>query len=421
MPKRMMIKREVPLNKLIAAKHNGMIKVVTGIRRCGKSTLLFELFTSHLKDNGVDDKHIIKIDFEDRRNKALRDPDALLAHIDSRLLDEKMHYVLLDEVQYVKDFEDVLNSYLKVKNADVYVTGSNSKFLSKDVVTEFRGRGYEIRIHPLSFKEFFSVFNGTREEALENYLTFGGLPKIVDFQDDREKREYLHNLFETTYLKDIKERYTIKNDPELDELIDIMASSIGGLTNPTKLSNTFKSTKNASLSVRTIQTYLEILQDAFMIEKSVRYDIKGRKYISTPSKYYFEDLGLRNARLNFRQFEVAHLMENLIYNELRLRGMAVDVGSVTLFSKNSEGVTERKTLEVDFVCNQGSKRCYIQSALRLPTQEKREQELRSLNRIDDSFQKFVITEDPIKKYQNEDGVVFMNIFDFLLDDKSLVL
>lgn len=417
----MMIKREVPLKKLIAAKHNGMIKIVTGIRRCGKSTLLFDLFASHLKGNGVDDKHIIKIDFEDRRNKALRDPDALLAHIDSHLLDDEMHYVLLDEVQHVKDFEDVLNSYLKVKNADVYVTGSNSKFLSKDVVTEFRGRGYEIRIHPLSFKEFFSVFVGTREEALENYLTFGGLPKIVDFQDDREKREYLHNLFETTYLKDIKERYTIKNDPELDELIDIMASSIGGLTNPTKLSNTFKSTKNASISAQTIQTYLEILQDAFMIEKSVRYDIKGKKYISTPSKYYFEDLGLRNARLNFRQFEVTHLMENLIYNELRLREMSVDVGSVIFNTKNDKGVSQRKYLEVDFVCNQGSKRCYIQSALRLPTQEKREQELRSLNRIDDSFQKFVITEDPIKKYQNEDGVVFMNIFDFLLDDKSLVL
>ncbi len=417
----MMIKREVPLKKLIAAKHNGMIKIVTGIRRCGKSTLLFDLFASHLKGNGVDDKHIIKIDFEDRRNKALRDPDALLAHIDSHLLDDEMHYVLLDEVQHVKDFEDVLNSYLKVKNADVYVTGSNSKFLSKDVVTEFRGRGYEIRIHPLSFKEFFSVFVGTREEALENYLTFGGLPKIVDFQDDREKREYLRNLFETTYLKDIKERYTIKNDPELDELIDIMASSIGGLTNPTKLSNTFKSIKNATISAQTIQTYLEILQDAFMIEKSVRYDIKGKKYISTPSKYYFEDLGLRNARLNFRQFEVTHLMENLIYNELRLRGMSVDVGSVIFNTKNDKGVSQRKYLEVDFVCNQGSKRCYIQSALRLPTQEKREQELRSLNLIDDSFQKFVITEDPIKKYQNEDGVVFMNIFDFLLDDESLVL
>lgn len=417
----MMIKREVPLKKLIAAKHNGMIKIVTGIRRCGKSTLLLDLFASHLKGNGVDDKHIIKIDFEDRRNKALRDPDALLAHIDSHLLDDEMHYVLLDEVQHVKDFEDVLNSYLKVKNADVYVTGSNSKFLSKDVVTEFRGRGYEIRIHPLSFKEFFSVFVGTREEALENYLTFGGLPKIVDFQDDREKREYLRNLFETTYLKDIKERYTIKNDPELDELIDIMASSIGGLTNPTKLSNTFKSIKNATISAQTIQTYLEILQDAFMIEKSVRYDIKGKKYISTPSKYYFEDLGLRNARLNFRQFEVTHLMENLIYNELRLRGMSVDVGSVIFNTKNDKGVSQRKYLEVDFVCNQGSKRCYIQSALRLPTQEKREQELRSLNLIDDSFQKFVITEDPIKKYQNEDGVVFMNIFDFLLDDESLVL
>lgn len=415
----MVIKRDIYLDKLIASKHNGMIKVITGIRRCGKSYLLFNLFFDYLKSQGVDDDHIIKVDFEDRRNKALRDPDALLAHIDGRMKNDKMYYILLDEVQNVREFEDVLNSYLKIDNADVYVTGSNSKFLSKDVITEFRGRGDEIKITPLCFREFMSVFKGSREQALEEYLTFGGLPKLVTMEGDTQKMEYLKSLFAKTYLTDIKERYRIKNDAELEELIDVIASSIGGLTNPTKLENTFKTVKNVTISKQTIKSYLDILEDVFLVEKSIRYDIKGKKYIDTPSKYYFSDLGLRNARINFRQYEVTHLMENLIYNELRFRGMTVDVGVVVLNTKDEEGKSLRKQLEVDFVCNQGSKRCYIQSALRLPTEEKREQELRSLKNIDDSFQKFVITEDPIKRYQDNNGVVFMNIYEFLLDGESL--
>ena len=389
--------------------HNGMIKVVTGIRRCGKSYLLFNLFGDYLKAQGVDDEHIIKVDLEDRRNKNLRNPDALLEYIDTRIAKEGMHYVMLDEVQWVDEFEDVLNSYLKIPNVDVYVTGSNSKFLSSDVITEFRGRGDEIKVAPLSFSEFFSVFEGSREEAMEEYMTFGGLPMIATMQ----------TLFKKTYITDILERYKIKNEEELEELINILASSIGGLINPNKLVNTFKSVKNVSISPNTISFYLEILQEVFMVEKSIRYDIKGKKYIDTPAKYYFADLGLRNARINFRQHEVTHLMENLIYNELRIRGLMVDVGVVVVNTKDEEGKSQRKQLEVDFVCNEGSKRCYIQSALRLPNEEKREQELRSLTHISDSFQKFVITEDPIKRYQDENGVVFMNIYEFLLDRDSL--
>lgn len=415
----MEIKRDLYLNRLIGGMHNGMIKVVTGIRRCGKSYLLFHLFADYLKSQGVDDKHIIKVDLEDRRNKELRNPDALLEYIDARISEDGMHYVMLDEVQHVDEFEDVLNSYLKIPNVDVYVTGSNSKFLSKDVITEFRGRGDEIKIAPLSFSEFFSVFNGTREQALEEYFTFGGLPKIATISDDIEKMRYLNGLFETTYITDILERYGIKNNAELEELINIVASSIGGLINPTKLVNTFKTVKKVSISANTVKSYLDILQDVFMIEKSIRYDIKGKKYIDTPAKYYFADLGLRNSRINFRQYEVTHLMENLIYNELRVRGLSVDVGVVVLNTKNEKGKSQRKQLEVDFVCNQGSKRCYIQSALRLPTGEKLEQELRSLINITDSFQKFVITENPIKRYQNDAGVVFMNIYDFLINEDSL--
>jgi predicted AAA+ superfamily ATPase len=417
----MKIKRDFYLNKLIDSKHNGMIKVVTGIRRCGKSYLLFNLFYDYLRTQGVNKEHIIKIDLEDRRNKLLRDPDALLAHIDGLMKDKGMYYILLDEIQRVSEFEDVLNSYLKVSNADIYVTGSNSKFLSKDVITEFRGRGYEIKIAPLSFKEFLSAHKAPREKALEEYLTFGGMPKLVDFTNNADKIKYLNGLFEKTYLTDIKERYKIKNDAELSELIDIIASSIGGLVNPPKLCNTFNTLKNVKLSVNTISSYLNIFQDVFLVEKAIRYDVKGKKYIGTPCKYYFSDLGLRNARINFRQNEVTHLMENLIYNELRLRGMNVDVGVVIVNTKDKLGNSQRKQLEVDFVCNQGSKRCYIQSALRLPSPEKQEQELRSLKNIDDSFLKFVITEEPIKRYQDETGIVFMNIYDFLLDENSLVL
>ena len=415
----MEIKRDFHLKKLIASRHNGMIKIVTGIRRCGKSYLLFKLFRDYLRNEGVRDDHIIMVDLEDRRNMGLRDPDRLLKYIDDQMKDSDMYYILLDEIQFVPEFEDVLNSYLKIENADVYVTGSNSKFLSKDVITEFRGRGWEIKIAPLSFREFVSVYKGTREDALKEYLTYGGLPKLFSFEDDVQKRDYLKGLFAKTYMTDIKERYHIKQDAELEELIDVIASSIGGLTNPQKLENTFKTVKNVQLSKQTIKAYLDILEEAFLIEKSIRYDIKGRKYISTPAKYYFTDLGLRNARIDFRQLEATHLMENLIYNELRLRGMSVDVGVVVKNEKDDNGVSVRKQLEVDFVCNQGGKRCYIQSALSLPSEEKREQELRSLKSIDDSFLKFVITENAVKRYQDGNGVVFMNIYEFLLDENSL--
>ena len=415
----MEIKRDLHLKKLIDSKHNGMIKVVTGVRRSGKSYLLFNLFCQHLKEEGIAEDHIIKVDLEDRRNKALRDPDALLNYIDSRMTDQQMYYILLDEVQHVDDFEDVLNSYLKIENADVYVTGSNSKFLSKDVITEFRGRGDEIKVAPLSFREFMSVFQGSREKALEEYMLYGGLPKVVTFPTAEKKVEYLKQLFKKTYLTDIKERYKIKNDDDLEELIDIIASSIGGLTNPTKLENTFQTVKHSDISHTTIKSYLDILQDVFLVEKSVRYDIKGRKYIDTPAKYYFSDLGLRNARLNFRQYEETHLMENMIYNELRLRGMSVDVGVVVKNEKDANGVSVRKQYEVDFVCNQGSQRYYIQSAVHLPSVEKREQEVRSLKGINDSFKKFVITEDLISRYQDDDGITYMNIYEFLLNEDNL--
>ena len=417
----MEIKRDIHLRKLIGSKHNGMIKVVTGMRRCGKSYLLFNIFCQHLKEEGIEDDHIIKVDLENRRNKALRDPDALLHYIDSRMTDKQMYYILLDEIQYVNEFEDVLNSYLSIENADVYVTGSNSKFLSKDVITEFRGRGDEIKIAPLCFREFMSVYQGTREKGLEEYMLYGGLPKILDYSTIERKTEYLKGLFKKTYLTDIKERYKIKNDDDLEELIDVVASSIGGLTNPTKLENTFQTVKHSNISHTTIKAYLNILQDVFLIERAVRYDIKGRKYIDTPAKYYFSDLGLRNARINFRQPEETHMMENLIYNELRLRGMSVDVGVVVKNEKDANGVSVRKQLEVDFVCNLGSQRYYIQSALRLPTVEKREQEVRSLKSINDSFRKFVITEDLISRYQDNDGIVYMNIYEFLLDENSLLV
>ena len=415
----MVIKRDIHLKKLIDSKHNGMIKVVTGVRRCGKSYLLFNLFCHHLKEAGIAADHIIKVDLEDRRNKELRDPDALLRYIDSHMTDQQMYYILLDEVQHVNEFEDVLNSYLKIENADVYVTGSNSRFLSTDVITEFRGRGDEIKIAPLCFREFMSVYQGTKEKGLEEYMLYGGLPKVLDYPTVERKIEYLKSLFKKTYLTDIKERYKIKNDDDLEELIDIVASSIGGLTNPSKLENTFQTVKHSNITHTTIKSYLDMLQDVFLIERSVRYDIKGRKYIDTPAKYYFSDLGLRNARINFRQYEETHLMDNLIYNELRLRGMSVDVGVVVKNEKDANGVSVRKQLEVDFVCNQGSQRYYIQSALRLPSEEKREQEVRSLKSINDSFRKFVITEDLISRYHDNEGITYMNIYEFLLDENSL--
>ena len=414
------VNRDIYLQKLIRSKHNGMIKVITGVRRCGKSYLLFNLFCEHLKASGVDDEHIIKVDLEDRRNKTLCDPDKLLEYIDSRLTDDGQYYILLDEIQKVDEFEDVLNSYLKMQNVDVYVTGSNSKLLSKDIITEFRARGYEIKVRPLCFREYMSVYQGpSREQALLEYMTYGGLPQTLTMESAEEKEDYLKSLFTSTYIRDIKERYKIVNDADLEELIDVMASSIGGLTNPLKLQNTFKTVKQSSITFDTIKRYLDIMQDAFLIEKSVRYDIKGRKYIDTPAKYYFEDLGLRNARLNFRQIEETHLMENLLYNELRLRGLSVDVGQVVYNYKDEDGKSQRKVLEVDFVCNRGGKRYYIQSALSLPTPEKVEQEQNSLLRIDDNFQKMIIVGGMTPTHINDNGIIIMNIYDFLLNENSL--
>lgn len=415
----MEIKRNIHLNRIIARKGNGMIKVITGMRRCGKSYLLFTLFHNYLLEQGVDEQHIIKVDMEDRRNAALRNPDALLNYIDSRMTDSQQYYILLDEVQLVAEFEDVLNSYLKITNADVYVTGSNAKFLSKDVITEFRGRGDEIRITPLSFQEFMSAKEGNREDLLNEYLTYGGLPQVVTMDEIERKVEYLKNLFTHTYIRDIKERYEIKKDDDLEELINLVASNIGSLTNPTKLENCFKSVKQSCLSKDTIKNYIDLMQDAFIIEKSIRFDIKGKKYIDTPSKYYFTDLGLRNARLNFRQTEFTHLLENAIYNELRLRGYSVDVGQIPIFTIREDGKRQRSTLEVDFVCNLGYKRCYIQSAYALPTEDKMKPEFNSLLRIKDSFKKIVIVGTPTPTYQNEEGILTMNIYDFLMNPDSL--
>ncbi len=415
----MEIKRESQLQKLISSKHNGMIKIITGMRRCGKSYMLFVLFYKHLLECGVDKNHIIKIDLEDRRSQVLRDPDALLDYMDNHIKDDKMHYFLIDEIQHVIDFEDVLNSFLKIDNVDIYVTGSNSKFLSTDIITEFRGRGDEIRLRPLNFEEFLSVWNGSKEKALEEYMLYGGLPKVATLPNAEKKMDYLRTIFAKTYITDIKERYKIKNDDDLDELIDIIASGIGGLTNPSKLERTFHSVKHSDISHTTIKSYLDMLQDVFLIEKSIRFDIKGKKYIDTPAKYYFNDLGLRNARIYFRQFEETHLMENLIYNELRYRDIAVDVGVVIVNAKNSNGVSMRKQLEVDFVCNKGSHKYYIQSAFRLPTAEKREQEVRSLNNINDNFKKFVITDDLISRYQDDNGIIYLNIYEFLTNPNSL--
>ncbi len=410
----MEIKRDFYLQELLQSRHNGMIKVITGLRRSGKSYLLFNLFADALVHEGVADNHIIKINLEDRRNSELRDPDNLLHHIDSLLVDDQMYYILLDEVQMVREFEDVLNSYLSVKNADVYVTGSNAKFLSKDIITEFRGRGWGVHVRPLSFEEYMSVHSTSdMTRALMDYMQYGGLPKVALMQDENEKKTYLQDLLLHTYLRDIKERNGILLDSDLEELIDVIASNIGSLTNPLKIQNTFKSVKQSSITQDTIKKYLDYMQDAFLIEKAVRYDIKGRKYIDTPAKYYFEDLGLRNARLNFRQIEQTHLMENLIYNELRLRGYSVDVGQVTMYIRNEEGKTERKQLEVDFVCNKGYDRVYIQSALNLDGDSKEEQELASLRHINDNFQKVVIVGGMQPTYRNNDGILVLNIFDFL--------
>ena len=415
------IKRDLYLQQLIDRRHNGMIKVITGVRRCGKSYLVFNLFNNYLKSNGVDDKHIIKVNLENRRNKKLRNPDALLEYIDAQLIDQDMYYILLDEVQLVDEFEDVLNSYLDVPNADVYVTGSNARFLSKDVITEFRGRGDEVKIYPLSFAEFMSAFDGSNQLGLDEYMTFGGLPLILSYKTEEQKSAYLKNLFEETYIKDIKERYQIRHEEEFEELLNIISSSIGSLTNPTKLSKTFQSVKHVTVNPETIKYYLEYLCDSFLVSKAMRYDVKGKKYIDTPYKYYFTDMGLRNARINFRQDEKTHLMENVIYNELLIRGFNVDVGVVPVVTRDANGKQVRTQLEIDFVCNQGSKRYYIQSAFRMNDEEKQQNEQAPLTKVNDSFKKIIITGEECLVHRNERGITTMSIYDFLLNPNALEL
>ena len=413
----MNIERPIYLQRLIDRRHNGMIKIITGLRRSGKSYLLFTLFCQYLKEQGIDDTQIIKLDLENIYNERYRKPLPLLEYIGQRVTDTREYFILIDEIQLLDRFEEVLNTLLKNTQLDVYVTGSNARFLSKDVVTTFRGRGDELRIHPLSFSEYMSVKPDAPflETHLNEYMLLGGLPQTVTMPTEQQKKSYLQQLFSNTYLVDIKERYSIRNDDDLEELIDVMASSIGSLTNPQKIANTFRSEKRSTITRDTVKTYLDYMQDAFLIERAVRYDIKGRKYIDTPAKYYFEDLGLRNVRLNFRQTEHTHLMENLIYNELRMRGYSVDVGQVTQNTKNENGISERKQLEVDFVCNRGQDRIYIQSAYALPSEEKTEQELRSLKQIKDSFQKVVIVGGMQPTFRNDDGILILNIFDFLLN------
>lgn len=415
----MRINRNYYLEQVIAGKENGLVKIITGIRRCGKSYLLFTLFHDYLNSHGIDDDHIIEIALDDRINIELRNPDAILKYIKSKIVDKSLYYIILDEVQMIPEFADVLNSLLHIRNADVYVTGSNSHFLSTDVVTEFRGRGDEIRLYPLSFSEYLEGYKGSRQEAWKDYYTYGGLPHVLALDSDKKKEDYLDNLYGSVYLVDVLERHKIKNQAEFDELVRIVASSVGAPVNPTKLSNTFKSVKGVTIHHATIDKYLSYLQDAFILERSIRYNIKGKKYINTLCKYYFTDLGLRNALLGFRQQEETHIMENIIYNELRSRGYKVDVGMVETRGKDKNGKIVRKQLEVDFVVNQGSRRYYIQSAFAMPTPEKEEQESASLLKIDDSFKKIIIVKDDIKPKRNEYGILTIGIMDFLLNKDSL--
>ena len=415
----MNIERPFYVRQLKDRIHNGMIKVVTGVRRGGKSYLLFELFRRELLNSGVDPEHIIGLELDMRSSEKYRDPDALLAFIADRMHGDGMHYIFLDEVQMLRDFSSVLNELLHHRNADVYVTGSNSKFLSSDVLTEFRGRGDEVRIHPLSFAEYVSAFDGSPEEAWQEYFTYGGLPQILAMKSDEQKVNYLKNLFATTYLKDIKERNRIRHESEMGELLNILASATGSLTNPKKLANTFRSKRKAEFQERTIARYCRYLENAFLINKSVRYDVRGKEYIDTPFKYYFEDVGLRNARLNFRQQEENHIMENVIYNELRRRGFSVDVGVVEIREKQSDGRSARKQLEVDFVANSGSRRYYVQSAFALDQPAKEAQEKRPFLKINDSFKKIVVVRDRIKLRRDDAGIVTMGLLEFLLDPDSL--
>ena len=429
----MEIKRDYYLDMIINRKNNGLIKVITGVRRCGKSYLLNTLFYHHLQECGIDENHIIKFAFDSaedlskinenlieiQKNKRKVDPQKFMEYIQSRVADEEMHYLLLDEVQMMDAFETVLNGYLRKDNVDVFVTGSNAKFLSRDIITEFAGRGDEIHMYPLSFSEFMTVYEGDKYEGLSEYMIYGGIPLVVLQNDPRAKSVMLENLFDEIYIRDIVSRYGVRNKGELEDLLNIMSSAVGSLTNPEKLKNTFRSQKKSKITAVTIKKYLDYFEDSFLIESAYRYDIKGKAYIETPKKYYFSDLGLRNARLNFRQFELTHAMENVIYNELRMRGYRVDVGVVPIAIKDKNGKVVRKQLEVDFVCNLGSLRYYIQSAYSIPDEEKRDQETRSFKKIDDSFKKIVVTRDLVSPQYDDNGILTINIFDFLLNPNSL--
>ena len=415
----MEIKRDAYLEQLKNRRDNGMIKIITGIRRCGKSFLLFVLFKKYLLETGIDADHIIEVALDGIESEELRDPKICYQYIKERIKDEGKYYLLLDEVQFMPRFEEVLNSMLRIKNIDVYVTGSNSKFLSSDVITEFRGRGDEIRIYPLSFAEFFSAYDGDYDDAWNEYLIYGGLPQVAQFSLERQKAEYLKNIFANVYIKDVVDRNKLQNVDEIDTLVDVLASAIGALTNPTKISNTFKSERGITYSNKTISNHIDYLAQSFLISKASRYDIKGRKYVGANLKYYFTDIGLRNARLNFRQQETTHIMENIVYNELLIRGYNVDVGIVEIFGKDGEGKTTRKQLEVDFVVNQGSQRYYIQVAYDMSSEEKQAQEFNSLRNIPDSFKKIVIVNGTKKPWRNDEGFVIMGMKYFLLNADSL--
>lgn len=409
----MIIERKKYIDQLLKSRHNGLVKIITGIRRCGKSFLLFNLFKRHLEAEGIDKDHIIEMAFDDYGNRQYRNPETFYQYVKSRIKDGRMYYILLDEVQMLDEFEDVLNGLLHIENTDVYVTGSNAKFLSKDIITEFRGRGYQIHVQPLSFAEFMSAYSGNIENGWIEYLQYGGLPPVVLQPSEEDKIRLLKDLWKETYLIDILNRNRIKNHAELEEMLCMLASGIGGLVNPQKLSNTFKTNKNISIGPATLKSYIDFCSDAFLVEEANRYDVKGRKYIGTPMKYYFSDLGLRNALLNFRQVEQTHLMENAIYNELRRQGFNVDVGVVVVNGKDENGASYRKQLEVDFVCNKGSRRCYIQSALSLPTAEKKEQETNSLSRIDDGFERIVVVGGNLISNHDNNGILFKSIYDFM--------
>ncbi len=429
----MEIPRNFYLDKLIKRKNNGLIKVITGIRRCGKSYLLNTIFYHHLLENGIEESHIIRFAFDSaddlhligesliqmEKEKRGADPEKFMEYVRSQITEKGMYYLLLDEVQMLDCFESVLNGYLRKDNMDVYVTGSNAKFLSKDIITEFAGRGDEIHMYPLSFSEYMSVYQGDKYEGLSEYMLYGGIPLVVLRDEVNDKVAALENLFGEIYLRDIHKRNRIRNQSELEDLLNILSSAIGSLTNPEKLKNTFRSVKKSRITSNTIKKYLDCFEDSFLIESAHRYDIKGKSYIETPKKYYFSDLGLRNARINFRQIEQTHAMENVIYNELRMRGYRVDVGVVPISEKGEDGKAVRKQLEVDFVCNLGSLRYYIQSAYSLPDEEKRVQETRPFRKIDDSFKKIVITKDIVPAHYDENGIWILNIYDFLLDPASI--